>query len=1176
MPKTTTPAAGTFEFIERLIRNERDAAHVGRGFEWLCKWYLENAPLYRGLFRKVWRWVDWPDRWGRDCGIDLIAETTDDSLWAIQCKAVSPEHHVSKSEVDSFLSESNRREISYRLLIATTDEVGHNARRTIESQSLHASLVLRGDLATADLKWPSALGGRTSQPSRCKPRPHQSVAIRKVLNGFRKHARGRLIMACGTGKTLTGMWISEGLQSKSTLWLVPSLSLVQQTLKEWGRNAKHDFDILVVCSDDSVANHTDASLRHVTDLGFKPTTVTSEIAGFLSRSHSRPTLVVSTYQSCSRVAAAQIKARNSFDLIVCDEAHRLVGDAHSPFATALDDQQIRGRYRLFLTATPRYLSTAVKRRGLEQDLELVSMDDLDRFGPEFHVLTFQDAITASPPLLSDYRVVVVGVTNSDVRSLARIGRRVTTDTGLVTDAHTLGAQLGVAKALKKYDLRSVITFHRTLRRASNFVDVARPESLPSIIRRMRTTTRPSGLIWARHISGDTPASKRAALLRELAEVPGGRRHLISNCSCLGEGVDVPALDGIAFIDPKYSMVDIIQAVGRVIRLSPRKRLGTIIIPVFIGPSEDADRALESSKFEPVWQVLRALRAHDSRLAYQLDTLRGDLTKDPSRIRSLVLPPNITIDVPRLVFAQFEKAFFVRAIERASVRPPLTLDEILAWADAFRQTHLEWPKATSGEIPATEETWLAVDEALRRGGRGVGREGSLAQCLARHRGKRYSKGLPPLRHDQILRWAEHHRQQHGKWPTQYSGAVDGTEEVWNGIQHSLRTGRRGLPGNETLASVLARHRGARYAKGLPRLTVNQILDWADSHHRRTGEWPNKRSGSIPNTPENWYAVNAALHLGSRGLSGGITLPQLLKTHRRVRNRRQLPPLSVEKILRWADAHHRRTGRWPQQKSGAVEGTHETWGGIDRALASGTRGMPRKTTLASLLHLHRKVRNVRALPQLTVKQILQWADAHKARTGEWPKQRSGQIGDTGEKWGVIGVALANGGRGLSGGSSLAQLLSERRGARNHRDLATLSEQQILKWADAFKAATGNWPRRESGQIPGTDETWSRVNGALQAGRRGLTPGSSLAALLDRAKGIPNKKRLPPMTVPGILVWAEEHRKATGSFPNARSGRVGRTRETWAKVNVALLRGYRGLPGGVSLATLLARQQTPQQTP
>jgi predicted helicase len=167
------PAPGSFEYLESKIRRDAEGTLFGRDFEWVCKWYLEHAPLYRGKFRRVWRWADWPDRWGPDCGIDLIAETHDGTLWAIQAKAVAPAHTITKAEIDSFLSESNRREIAFRLLIATTDKIGSNARRTIDQQAKHASIVGRGDLLAADIAWPTKIGGKAPRPKRAKPRPHR-------------------------------------------------------------------------------------------------------------------------------------------------------------------------------------------------------------------------------------------------------------------------------------------------------------------------------------------------------------------------------------------------------------------------------------------------------------------------------------------------------------------------------------------------------------------------------------------------------------------------------------------------------------------------------------------------------------------------------------------------------------------------------------------------------------------------------------------------------------------------------------------------------------------------------------------------------------------------------------------------------------------------------------------
>jgi superfamily II DNA or RNA helicase len=1015
-----------FEQIEALIRREAHGTSFGRDFEWLCKWYLEHAPLYRGRFRRVWRWDEWPDRWGRDCGIDLIAETTDGELWAVQCKAVAPEHAVTKAEIDSFLSESNRKQIAYRLLIATTDNIGTNALRTIENQARHASVVLRGDLVTAEVDWPGKIGGTAPKPPRWKPLPHQRAAINDVLAGFKKHDRGRLIMACGTGKTLTGMWVSEALGSQRTLLLVPSISLAQQNLKEWGRHAKEDFDCLVVCSDETVASdRDDPALRYVADLGIRPTTDPKEIAAFLSKRRRRPALVISTYQSCERVSRGQSMAKKWFDLALCDEAHRLVGHSESQFATVLHDKKIRARRRLFMTATPRYFTQRAKERGAEQDIELVSMDDETTFGPEFHVLTFHEAITAKPePLLTDYQVVVIGVTNAEAKAWAADAKLIRTKDGLETDARTLASQIGLAKAMKQYDLTRMITFHRSIRRASRFVDGERRDSLPAVIEKMRPENRPSGTLWARHVSGETAASTRASLLEALKVLPRGTRGLISNCACLGEGVDVPVLDGVAFIDPKGSMVDIIQAVGRVIRKSPAKKVGTIIIPVFVDESEDADHALENSVFDPVWQVLKALRAHDRRLADELDALRTSLGMQAGSRKRIKLPTNIVLDVPRLLLQDFEQAFYVRAVERTTERPPLTTDQILSWADEHKARTGNWPRVASGRIAGASITWGAVNSALVNGLRGLTGRTSLAQVLEQYRGVRNPMGQSSLSIEQILCWADNHQRRNGKWPKRKSGMIAGTRENWARIDNCLRRGHRGLPPRSSLAKLLVTHRHARTQINIPRLSVEQILAWADQHRVRTGTWPDQGSGEVEGTSENWGNIQQCLLRGLRGLQGGFSIRRLLRQHRSVRNRSELPCLSIQQILAWADAHKAATGVWPTVSSGVIQGTQEKWSAVGTALSLGNRGLKGGDSLARLLAEHRDVPNSSDLPRLSYRCILAWADQHHATTGRWPTAASGEVHGTSESWGAIQSCLRLGLRGLPGGSSVSKLLKQHR--------------------------------------------------------------------------------------------------------------------------------------------------------
>ena len=436
-------SGGTFEFIEAKIRRDAEGTSFGGDFEWLCQWFLENAPRYRGQFDKVWLWKNWPERWGADAGIDIVARTRSGELWAIQAKADRPDRAIPKREIDSFLSESNRPQFAYRLLMATTDDIGATARRTLHGQEKPVGLVLRGHFLTEEVQWPIQIGGTAPQLDRWTARPHQATAIKAVVKGFRDQDRGRLIMACGTGKTLTALWIAERLQSSLTLVLVPSLSLVQQNLAEWGRHSLQDFDTLVVCSDESVVQRNeDTALQSTADLGVKVTTKPAEIQQFLDQYRKRPAVVFATYQSSDRIAAAQAGITKNFDLAICDEAHRLAGHAEGLFATVLDDKKIKASKRLFMTATPRYFKEHVKRRAAELEFELVSMDDEHVFGPEFHVLTFHEAISAKPePLLTDYQVVVIGVTDREAKAWAERATLVRTAEGLSTDARTLAAQI---------------------------------------------------------------------------------------------------------------------------------------------------------------------------------------------------------------------------------------------------------------------------------------------------------------------------------------------------------------------------------------------------------------------------------------------------------------------------------------------------------------------------------------------------------------------------------------------------------------------------------------------------------------------------------------------------------------------------------------------------------------
>jgi superfamily II DNA or RNA helicase len=626
----------------------------GREFERLCAWYLRSAPEYAGRFHNIWLWAEWPGAWAADAGIDLVAEEGDGRLWAIQAKAYDPSYAIKKADVDSFLSESNRPQFSYRLLIATTDRLGATARRTLEAQREPVGCLLRSQLELANVDWPASPDDlRPRRPPRKTPFPHVREAIEATVTGFADHERGQLIMACGTGKTLAAMWIAERLKSTRTLVLVPSLSLLRQTLREWSANSSMPFDYLAVCSDQTVSEGDDF-VQHTSELGLPVTTDPELIATFLRGRGRR--VVFATYQSSPQIATAQEGRVPAFDLAIADEAHRCAGRVGNEFTTILDGERIKANRRIFMTATPRYYTSRLRQEAGVLDVEVASMDDETAFGPVLHRLSFGEGIQRD--LLSDYQVVVVGVDNEMYRAWAEHGEFVTPDGEKVTDARTLAGQIALAKSMRKYNLRRVISFHSRVSAARKF-----SRDVPNVIAWMPGPVRPRGSIWCEHVSGAMTSGHRDRLLLRFRELAPNERGLLSNARCLGEGVNVPNIDGVAFVDPRRSTIDIVQAVGRAIRKSPDKTLGTILLPVFLPDDEDPDLILDESAFTYVWDVLKALRAHDEELGKELDELRRRLG---ARRSSLRRPGKIKLDVPAgRVGAEFVDAFNARLVEQTT-------------------------------------------------------------------------------------------------------------------------------------------------------------------------------------------------------------------------------------------------------------------------------------------------------------------------------------------------------------------------------------------------------------------------------------------------------------------------------------------------------------------------------
>lgn len=590
----------------------------GRDFERLCKWYLENDPVSKARFRRVWLWDEWPGRWGRDRGIDLVAETVDGRNVAVQAKNYGERHSITKRDIDTFLSESSRPVIAERLLMASTDRVAASAREVMLAQDKPVSTCLLAPMSRSPVRWPVTIDELLPDViSRAEPRPHQVRVLEDIDRWARTDApRGQVVMACGTGKSLIAIWAADRLGAPRVLVLGPTLALLRQVAREWSQHASVQRQLLYISSDTSRLGE---DVTRGDELATHRTTDADHIADRL-RSASQ-LLVLCTYNSSPALALAMTKAPEvEFDLAIADEAHRCAGLEGSSHKTILDATAIRAIRRLFFTATPTVYGTKDRARAARRNIRLSSMDDPALFGTVIHHLSFAEAIRQN--LLCPYQVAVIPINDAEVMELVERRRIVTADGDHKLEAGSLATQVACARAMRRFGCRRVVAFHPRIKDSQRF-----GVHFPIAAGLLSDEERPDGPIWSQHIDGrDMPHARRVQLLEQF-ESDDDQYRLLSNVRLLTEGVNVPGIDAIAFVDTHRGQAQIIQAVGRAVRLAPGKSVGTIVLPVVLREGESFEAALARSDHRTVVDVLGALRSHDPEIMKSLDGLRFDANSD---------------------------------------------------------------------------------------------------------------------------------------------------------------------------------------------------------------------------------------------------------------------------------------------------------------------------------------------------------------------------------------------------------------------------------------------------------------------------------------------------------------------------------------------------------------------
>lgn len=698
---TVQTFADVFDELYFSATSQRDK---GTKFERFLKRYLEVEPKYADQFSNVWLWQEWPGRNGLvDTGIDLVAEDRyTGELIGIQAKFYDPSKTLPKQAIDSFFTELGKQPFAQGMIVSTTDLWSKHAEAALLDQSKPIQRIRLQDFAESTIDWslfnPEQPEVMVQLPGK-QPRKYQQEAINAVAKGFELHDRGKLIMACGTGKTFTSLKLAEHLVpvGGTVLFLVPSIALLQQTLNEWTAQAGVPLRPFAVCSDASVGRQQNEDVA-THDLGFPASTDPHKLVNRYNISTGQDTLTVvfSTYQSIDVIHQAQQLGLPDFDLIVCDEAHRTTGISQpgaddSAFVRVHDNTYLKAAKRLYMTATPRIYVEDSKNKAAQDGVTVYSMDDQNTYGPEFHHLGFGQAVEMGH--LADYKVLILAVDEESVATsfqdlLANDG-----DLNLNDVARIVGCWNGLSKRgvngerlsiTDQSPMRRAVAFARNIKESKALAEQFEKVGRELLVNRSNHASRLK--LEAEHVDGTFNVLARSQRLDWLQDDTHPEVcRILTNAKCLSEGVDVPSLDAVLFLNPRNSQVDVVQSVGRVMRKSTttNKEYGYIILPIAVPASQDPATALnDNKKYKVVWDVLQALRAHDDRFEAMInkidldakanktidvigvagdgtDTLPGaDTTADPAATEALFTMANA---------ADWENAIFARMVKKVGDR-----------------------------------------------------------------------------------------------------------------------------------------------------------------------------------------------------------------------------------------------------------------------------------------------------------------------------------------------------------------------------------------------------------------------------------------------------------------------------------------------------------------------------